>query len=929
MRSTLFRFFVVLSLLAGLLVVTAASGSAQPESVQVDGAGRGYYVVALDGPITEADAAALRATGAELLAYEPDFAYQVRMAADAADVIAGLDGVTAVTSVRGADKLAGDLAATGLYRIRFQRGVDAAAAAVDIAAAGVQVLAAQGSVMAVQGDLAAMQSVAGLAEVAWVENHTFRETHNEYGAGSIVGTAAAHANGYDGSTQTVAVADTGIGGGTAATAHIDIPSARVAAVYNWPGIPSAGCYNVIGDAAQDVDSGHGTHVAVSVLGDGNGSGIGTGSAPAARLVFQAIEDWADMISACALFNPDGYYLIGIPEDFTGLFQQAYDAGARIHSNSWGSDANGDYTSDSVTVDTFMWNHRDMLITYSAGNSGVDANADGVIDNDSIGSPATAKNTLTVGASENDRSGNWNCDDSVDTENACTGGQNALGTYGSRWPADYPAAPISNDLTAGNAQQMAAFSSRGPTDDGRIKPDVVAPGTWILSGYSDLYQFGYDGAPNPQNGAFQYDGWGTPYNDDYKYMGGTSMSNPITAGAAAVVRDFYDKAHGHQATAALTKATLINSAVDLLDENNDGVNDNDFPIPNNHEGWGLVNVAAATDGSAQFVDEGAGLTTGGTSSHTYAVAGGSPLRVSVVWTDYPSTASASVNLVNDLDVTVTGPGGVTYRGNVFSGGWSTTGGSADRLNNVENVYVQNAAAGDWTVTVTGFNVPFGPQPYALVVDGVGAGTGNNPPVAGFTSSCTGLSCTFTDASTDSDGTIDSRSWVFGDGGTSTATDPTHVYAAGGTYTVTLTVTDDDGATDTETQTVTVSGGGGGGTTMHVADLDGSGVITSGKIWTATATITVVDDTGAPVSGATVTGRFRSVTGLTCTTDGAGMCSISLANTRRRSETFTVTDVSHGTLTYDAAANTDPDGDSDGTVIVINRPGTMTVLRLNLR
>jgi len=458
--------------------------------------------------------------------------------------------------------------------------------------------------------------------------------------------------------------------------------------------------------------------------------------------------------------------------------------------------------------------------------------------------------------------------------------------------------------------------------------VVAPGTWILSGYSDLYQFGYDGAPNPQNGAFQYDGWGTPYNDDYKYMGGTSMSNPITAGAAAVVRDYYDKAHGHQATAALTKATLINSAVDLLDENNDGVNDNAFPIPNNHEGWGLVNVAAATDGSAQFVDEGAGLTTGGTASHTYTVAGGSPLRVSVVWTDYPSTASAPVNLVNDLDVTVTGPGGVSYRGNVFSGGWSTTGGSADRLNNVENVYIQSAAAGDWIVTVTGFNVPFGPQPYALVVDGVGAGTGNNPPVAGFTSSCTGLSCTFTDASTDSDGTIDSRSWVFGDGGTSTATDPTHVYAAGGTYTVTLTVNDDDGATDTETQTVTVSGGG-GGTTMHVADLDGSGVITSGKIWTATVTITVVDDTGAPVSGATVTGRFRSVTGLTCTTDGAGMCSISLANTRRRSETFTVTNVSHGTLTYDAAANTDPDGDSDGTVIVINRPGTMTVLRLNLR
>ena len=85
-----------------------------------------------------------------------------------------------------------------------------------------------------------------------------------------------------------------------------------------------------------------------------------------------------------------------------LFQQAYTAGARVHSNSWGGAAAGDYTVDSVNTDTFVWSHRDMLISFSAGNEGVDANSDGVIDNDSTGSPATAKNVLTVGASENDR-----------------------------------------------------------------------------------------------------------------------------------------------------------------------------------------------------------------------------------------------------------------------------------------------------------------------------------------------------------------------------------------------------------------------------------------------------------------------------------------------------------------------------------------------
>jgi hypothetical protein len=64
----------------------------------------------------------------------------------------------------------------------------------------------------------------------------------------------------------------------------------------------------------------------------------------------------------------------------------------------------------------------------------------------------------------------------------------------------------------------------------------------------------------------------PASEWYKYMGGTSRSNPLVAGRATVVRDYYTKAHSHDASAALVKATLINSADDMLDENNDGVND---------------------------------------------------------------------------------------------------------------------------------------------------------------------------------------------------------------------------------------------------------------------------------------------------------------------------------------------------------------------
>jgi hypothetical protein len=208
-----------------------------------------------------------------------------------------------------------------------------------------------------------------------------------------------------------------------------------------------------------------------------------------------------------------------------------------------------------------------------------------------------------------------------------------------------------------------------------------------------------------------------------------MSAPLTAGGAAVVRDFYQKAHSRSASAALVKATLINSAVDMLDENNDGVNDNDFPIPNVHEGWGRVNLVNATDGSHKFAEHTAGVSTGGKATYKFSVnTGGAHLKVTLVWSDYPSTETAAKNLVNDLDLVVTAPDGVTtYLGNVFSGGWSQTGGSADRTNNVENVYVRLAAAGTWTLEVRGYNVANGPQPFALVVDGSG-------DWAGCTSNC---------------------------------------------------------------------------------------------------------------------------------------------------------------------------------------------------
>ncbi|HEX6165105.1 MAG TPA: CARDB domain-containing protein [Vicinamibacterales bacterium] len=678
------------------------------------------YLVQLSGPVLDSWKSELAEAGADLQDYVPHFAFRARMTPDAAARVRRLAFVSSVDAIRAEHTMAPRLRRNGAlpYVVRLDRSADARDVEASLRNAGVQVQR-RGSQLLIVADASRLDEIAVIDGIASIENFAPRIKHNEFGGGVIIGSSAANASGFDGSSQTIAIADTGLGNGTAAGAHVDLPASRIASIFNWPGAPDF-CYDTISnDGAIDLDSGHGTHVTMAAVGAGNGSGAGRGTAPAANLVFQAVENYAVPSLLCSLLFgvTDGYYLVGIPADVGELYDQAYRQNARVHSDSWGSEVSGAYTDDSANTDAYVWSHRDLAVTFSAGNSGTDANADGVIDTMSINSPGTAKNVITVGASENDRQSHWECDASL-SYGACAsqGGQNTIFTWGAAWPDRYTANPVKDDPSAGNAEQLAAFSSRGPTADGRIKPDVVAPGTWNLSGYADPFQQGYDPSPNATNGEYQYDGWGFPASATYKYMGGTSMSAPLVAGGAAVVRDFYWKSRAHHASAALVKAVLINSAVDLLDENNDGVLDNFFPIPNMHEGWGRVDLANATDASDLYFDETVTLSTAASTSFAVEVPeGGARLKATVAWTDYPASTAATVSLVNDLDLTVVAPDGTTYKGNAFAGGWSVPGGSADRLNNVENVFVYAAAAGTWTITVSAYNVPQGPQPFALVVD----------------------------------------------------------------------------------------------------------------------------------------------------------------------------------------------------------------------
>jgi len=454
----------------------------------------------------------------------------------------------------------------------------------------------------------------------------------------------------------VDVTDDGIDDGDATPTHADFyvlgstsnPD-RLAYNYNWTSDPLA-----------DGGGGHGNINASIVAGyndrtgfpyeDGNGYNYGLGISPYGRVagskVFNNAGDW-DAPAATQLIN------------------NSYLLGARISSNSWGcgypyTACWGAYDAEAQEYDYRVRDARpgvtgnqEMIIVFAAGN-------DGGYGSNTVGSPGTAKNVITVGAAENYRPG-WT--------DGC-----GVGSSG-----------------ADNAQDIASFSSRGPTDDGRVKPDIVAPGTHIQGAASQ--------SPN-YNGNGVCDKYRPSGQTLYAASSGTSHSTPAVAGAASLVYYWYQTRYGsgQPPSPAMVKAYLIN-ATRYLTGTGAGGN-----LPSNSQGFGEVHLGLAFDNTPRMLVDQTHIF--GSTGQTYRVSGtvadpGRPFRVTLAWTDAPGPTTGNA-YVNNLDLAVT-VGGQTYRGNVFSGGTSVTGGSADPRNNVESVFLPAGTGGGFTVVITATNI----------------------------------------------------------------------------------------------------------------------------------------------------------------------------------------------------------------------------------
>ena len=688
-------------------------------------------LVKFEGPINQAQRAAVEAAGAKILDYAPHYAYIVRMPAQLDDAMRRIDGVMWAGPLMPALKVdpniynelksGGIVSGLGIDSVEISVDTQASRAALSSSLASIAGIAVthvidSGGAMRVRATFDRASLAAAVEQLAlrddvlavgfqrpmrafnsqghWLHQSAVNSpspsysiwNRGLYGCGQILGeldTGLWMDNiAFKDATQPMPIDICTSGASCPAIAAPNYLARKVVAYYKWSGLSGT---------TWDDNHGHGTHVGGSIIGNDNGFNPGTsctglqtpdgtsnlvGMAPYAKLVMQ--ESGGNL----AYLNTAG----GTPYHAADT---AYQNGARIHSNSWGggctdqfglciSGCTVPYDETSRDADRVMADRNDLLLVFAAGN---DATA--CPNGNNVGSPGNAKNVLTIGATGRG--------------------------------------------TGGNA--IASFSSRGPTLDSRTKPDIDAQGSSIIS------------AGRTATGTAT--------------MSGTSMATPTASGNAALVREYLARgfypsgvANAGDAIAnpsgALIKAIMTAGAFKMTGS---GAGAN----PGQAQGYGRIlledSLYFAGDASHLYIqDEANGLQTAGVANYSITALGSERLTFVLTWSDVAAAVNASPATVNSLRLEVQAPNGdvwtqklpASYSVNNANPTQSTATTNYDTINTLQRIQFDAPTTGVYQVRVRGINVPNGPQKFALAATGnfqVGSGVdlykvkGNASGVAG--------------------------------------------------------------------------------------------------------------------------------------------------------------------------------------------------------
>jgi hypothetical protein len=649
----------------------------------------GYYIVQFSGPIQDSWRRDLEKSGAEVMFYLPNYAFVVRMNESTRKSIAGSKSEVKWTGLyQPAYKIS-----TRITQRAAKGGTVRAAITLfspeEISSSIKEIETLMGKKIYTQSvfewapgkfnkkifvDITndKIKSLANITGVAWIEPMAVFRPLNDRTQVTVQNGATTANNrpiwsrGIQGEGQIVTILDTGCrpdhdffkDGFISVTtwywnsSHRKVVAQQPAAYADEAAIGwSHGTMSRIGDESKNQY--HGTHVSGSIAG--NDTTFATtaydGMAKNAKILFLDGGGDSGSVYGTQDLNRVGSWSWDSAYKYLGG-QRSY-----ISSHSWGdSSANGRYDGNGMEIDQFMWSHKDFLFLFADDNDGSKTQP-----GSKAGAPAIMKNGVAVGAL---------------TQAGASG--------------------------VGGANSKASFSSWGRHTDGRLNPTVTAPGSGIISALN-----------TSDNGT--------------QSMDGTSMATPLTAGATALLRQYFTDgwypsgtkvtANGFIPSGALMKAVLAISG-----DSTGGVYASFYP--DSLYGFGRVNLDTALYFAGNAVkliidDNRVGLMTGEVKEYLLNIpASATGLKICLNWTDYPGNPTAAKALVNDLDLDAYNSSATRHRGNRYNATvprqTNTSATNNDSVDVIEGIKVVSPATGTWRITVTGKNVAFGPQPYALAI-----------------------------------------------------------------------------------------------------------------------------------------------------------------------------------------------------------------------